>query len=130
MKTTAIFAAAILILCIAMPALAGQEAVEENLMTGLSSENTGLQRSSALMLGQIHSTTAVIKLLTVLHSNENEDVRIAAAWALCQINDARGIFAVKQAVRFDDSKKVQAVCAWFYNLYIEPGSFKFVPREG
>jgi hypothetical protein len=126
MKTTTMVLTAVLILVVAIPAMAGQtDVIVENLLTGLSTDNAGLQRSSALMLGQQQSAEAVIPLMAILHNNENEDVRIAAAWALCQIGDARGTFAVKRAVTYDDSKKVRATCAWYYELYIQQGTFEF-----
>jgi hypothetical protein len=126
MKTTTMVLTAAIMLATAIPAMAGQtDVIVENLLTGLSTDNAGLQRSSAFKLGELRSDAAVIPLMALLHNNENEDVRIAAAWALCQIGDARGTFAVKQAVTFDDSKKVRATCAWYYETYVHPGTFKF-----
>jgi hypothetical protein len=104
--------------------------VEKNLLIGLSTENLGLQRSCALMLGQIQADNAVIPLMAALKSNDNEGVRIAAAWALCQLGDARGEYAVKMATKFDNSYKVQAACAWYYETYVQPGTFTFTQPKG
>ncbi len=130
--------AVIVLACIAMPALAGEfalpsyanrELVEANLFVGLASDNPGLQRGSALMLGKIESESGVIPLMAILHENAREDSRVAAAWALCKIGDARGVYAVKRAVQFDPSEKVRAVCAWYYDTYVKQGTFKFQEIE-
>jgi hypothetical protein len=113
-----------------LPANVNKAIVEKNLLIGLSSENQGLQRSCALMLGQIQADHAVIPLMSALKSSTSENVRIAAAWSLCQLGDARGSYAVKMATKFDDSNKVQAACAWYYETYIQSGTFTFTqPRQ-
>jgi hypothetical protein len=100
-----------------------------NLLVGVGDEinNSGLRRSTIYMLGQFEAQEAVIPLLRVLHSCPDEKCRLAAAWALCKIGDARGEYAVKQAVRFDESSKVKLHCAWYYNLYVSDGTFAFYP---
>jgi len=100
-----------------------------NLLVGVGDEinNSGLRRSAIYMLGQFEAQEAVIPLLRVLHSCPDEKCRLAAAWALCKIGDARGEYAVKQAVRFDESSKVKLHCAWYYNLYVSDGTFAFYP---
>jgi hypothetical protein len=103
--------------------------IEQNLFNGLEYNNMGLQRSCALMLGKIHSENAVIPLMKVLHNSSDEDLRIAAAWALCKIGDPRGVYAVKMAVKFDDCLKVQAVCAWYYENLVKQGTFTFTQPE-
>jgi hypothetical protein len=108
-----------------LPPNANKALIEENLLIGLTTENTGLQRGSALMLGKIQSDRGVIPLMEALHNNSDENVRIAAAWALCKIGDARGAYTVKRSATFDDSKRVQAACAWYYENYIQEGSFTF-----
>jgi hypothetical protein len=112
-----------------LPAGLNKSLVEDNLLKGLSTENTGLQRSCALLLGRIKSDRGVIQLMDALHSNTNPSVRIAAAWALCRIGDSRGVYAVKMAVRFDESPKVQSTCAWYYENFVEQGSFMFLQPD-
>jgi HEAT repeat protein len=101
----------------------------KNLLVGVGDDNAncGLRRSAIYMLGELESSQAVIPLMKVLHSCPDEKSRLAAAWALCKIGDARGQYAVKQAVRFDESSKVQMHCAWYYNLYVNEGTFAFYP---
>lgn len=108
-----------------LPPNADKKLIEDNLFIGLASNNTGLQRSCALMLGRIKSDRAVIPLMETLHTNPEENVRIAAAWALCKIGDARGVYAVKMAVKYDDCAKVQTTCAWYYENYVKQGTFIF-----
>jgi FOG: HEAT repeat len=108
-----------------LPPTANKPLIENNLFIGLASDNPGLQRSSALMLGTIQSGRALTPLMIALWDNPNENVRIAAAWALCQIGDINGINAVYRAVKNDPSLKVMLTCAWFYNAYIQKGTFIF-----
>jgi hypothetical protein len=81
------------------------------------------------LLGKIKSDKAVIPLMTAFHNNPNENVRIAAAWALCKIGDARGVYAVKMAVKYDECPKVQATCAWYYENFVQQGTFSFTQPE-
>jgi HEAT repeat protein len=85
--------------------------IEINLINGLQSGNSGLMVSSALFLGDIGSNASVIPLMTLLKNEKNEKVRVAAALALIKIGDGRGIFAVSQAAKFDDSEYVRRMCA-------------------
>jgi HEAT repeat protein len=101
-------------------------AAVENLLIGLGSDNTGLKSGCAFMLGELKATEAVVPLMAVLKSDACEECRTVAALALCRIGDERGSYAVKRAVRFDESSHVQQKCAWFYEQYVTPGSFGFV----
>jgi hypothetical protein len=94
---------------------ASRKAAITNLMIGLESDNFGLRMSSAFMLGEIKANEAVIPLMKMLRKEKNEDARIVAALALFKINDSRGVFAVKQAIRFDESKRVKKMCSNYYN---------------
>jgi HEAT repeat protein len=99
----------------------------QNLLNGVSSTNDGLRRSAIYQLGELQAEDAVIPLMRVLRSCTDERCRVAAAWALCKIGDERGVYAVKQAVRFDDNQKVKLHAAWYYNLYVSDGTFAFIP---
>ncbi len=102
--------------------------IEENLLIGLNSDNLGLRESAACMLGEFGSSKAVAPLMAMLH-NGPESSRIVAALALTQIGDPIGTYAVRQAVKFDDSPRVQQLCAWYYAQYVEPGSFEFIALQ-
>jgi HEAT repeat protein len=86
---------------------------------GVNSDNFGLRTGSAFMLGELKCEKGVIPLMRMLKSEEREDARIVAALALLKIGEPRGIFAIKQAIRFDDSQRVRRLCANFYHSYIE-----------
>jgi len=101
-------------------------AAVENLLVGLQSDNLGLKTGCAYMLGELKATRAIVPLMAILRSDERECCRTVAALALCRIGEARGVFAVKRAVTFDDSEGVRQKCAWFYEQYVAPGSFGFV----
>lgn len=89
----------------------------ESLLIGLNSDNIGLQSSSAYMIGELQLSQGIIPLLRILHNEENEELRIAAALALYKIGSPIAIKAVKQAIRFDESERVSKLCATFYNEY-------------
>ena len=92
-----------------------KKAAVTNLLIGLNSDNYGLRTSSAFMLGEIKAEEAVIPLMKMLRSEKHEDARIVAALALYKINNPRGVFAVKQAIRFDNSERVRKMCSNYYN---------------
>jgi HEAT repeat protein len=91
----------------------------ESLIVGINSDNFGLRTSAAFMLGELKCEKGVIPLMRMLKSEDREDARIVAALALLKIGNSKGIFAIKQAVRFDDSERVRRQCANFYNAYME-----------
>lgn len=120
----------ILILCVACTFAATQtnaagDKVEikncaiESLIMGVNSDNFGLRTSSAYMLGELKCEKGVIPLMRMLKSEDREDARIVAALALLKIGNAKGIFAIKQAIKFDDSERVRRLCANFYHSYSE-----------
>jgi len=89
--------------------------IEDNLLVGLNTDNEGLKISCVYFLGEIKSEKAVIPLMRILKSSEIEEERIAAAVALTKINTGKGMYAVKQNIKFDDSERVQRMCKIFYN---------------
>jgi hypothetical protein len=108
-----------------LPANANQELIEDNLLIGLNSDNDGLRYSCALMLGDIKSSRSVIPLMKVLKQCDNLKLKTVAAWALCNIGDARGTYAVKREVELNDCFKTKLVCAWYYEHMVKQGSFIF-----
>ena len=79
----------------------------------------GLKVSSAYYLGEIESQKAVIPLMGILKSDKNPEARIMAALALFKIGNEKGMFAVQQAVKFDDNEQVKKMCEIFYNMYVQ-----------
>jgi hypothetical protein len=125
------FAVAALLALVLFPALssaqnpnpplsaARQEMIEKNLVAGL-------QHPSCLVRGDyvrlvidlkrayptLDFDYAIIPLMGLLKSDENECVRIFAALALYQFEDSdRGRFAVSQAIRHDDSDRLRRHCS-------------------
>lgn len=104
-------------------------AATPNLLIAIQSDNAGLRESAAYLLGEFKCPEAVIPLMGMLHQEEQASTRAVAALALCWIGDARGLYAVKQAVRFDDDESVRLRCAWYYNEYVQGNTFAFAPIE-
>jgi hypothetical protein len=143
MKTSVVVLAALALMLFAGSVVAAENSAKsltsdqyggavQNLLIGLKSDNQGLRESSAYMLGELGSTKAVIPLMAMLRDDASESSRIVAALALTRIGDARGVYAVKRAASFDESREVQKKCAFFVNAYAQPGAFEFAkfPSEG
>ncbi|MBT8387392.1 MAG: hypothetical protein KJO12_08255 [Ignavibacteria bacterium] len=96
-----------------------KDCVKKSLLLGVESENLGLQSCAAYMLGEFCCDEAVVPLLKILHNSPYEEMRIMAALSLYKIGDSRGIFAIKQAIKFDDSKRVRKLCDKFYRAYLQ-----------
>ena len=99
------------------------ELIEDNLLEGLNSNNLGLRISTAYYLGEYRTERAVIPLIKMLHSEKEESARIQAALSLIKIGDPKGVFMVKQAAKFDESRRVRNLCSKFYNAYTEKKVF-------
>lgn len=95
-----------------------KEACIKTLFEGINSENEGLRAGCAYMLGELCCDKAVISLLKILHNSTKEEMRILAALSLYKIGDSRGIFAIKQAIKFDESERVSRLCEGFYKSYL------------
>ena len=98
---------------------------ELNYIHGVESDNAGLRLSSTLFLGEMKSDEAVIPLMRVLKSCDDEACRIAAALSLTKIGDSRGIFAVKKAAIYDESPRVRDLCWKFYMTTVKEGAVRF-----
>ena len=96
-----------------------KESCINTLLEGLNTENRGLQAGCAYMLGELCCDRSVITLLDILHSNPSEELRILAALSLYKIGDSRGIYAIKQAIKFDESERVSRLCEKFYSAYMK-----------
>ncbi len=103
-----------------------KSAIANNLVKAINSENTGLHTSGAIVLADLinesymdrgDASKAMIPLLRLLKNGETEKERIAAAVALYQLGNPIGIFQLGGVARFDDNKKVAAVCKNLYYTY-------------
>ena len=109
-----------------LPANADKALIEKNLLIGLNSTNDGLRYDCALMLGTLKSAQAVIPLMALLKNSDDVKLKTAAAWALCNIGDARGTFAVKREAQFNACCTTKLRCAWYYENMVKPGTFMFL----
>lgn len=109
-----------------LPPDADKELIVQNLLVGLTTDNAGLQRSCALMLGQIYADEASIQLMFAMRNDDNPEVRVAAAWALCRIGGKVGTYLVKHKIRFEENEWVKAHEAFYYDTYVQKGVFRVV----
>jgi len=91
----------------------------KSLLQGLQSDNLGLQAGCTYMLGELCCGKSVIVLMDILHNNPSEELRILAALSLYKIRDSRGMFAIKQEMKFDESERVRRMCEKFYSAYLQ-----------
>ncbi len=139
-KMCGVAVVAALLLVVASPALAGdddilslmtnRDAAVEKFLEQLNCGEAKAMQNAAFALGEARCTEAVVPLMKMLHDG-SEQCRIVAALALCRMGEPRGTFAVKQAARLDSSEKVRTLAAWYYEQYVQPGSFAFkaIPQE-
>lgn len=52
----------------------------------------------------------VIPLMRILRNHPDANFRILAAMALAELGQDTGLYAIKEAARFDDSKTVRHIC--------------------
>jgi len=102
--------------------ISAKEACIKTLLEGINSDNRGLQAGCTYMLGELCCDRSVITLLDVLHNNPSEELRILAALSLYKIGDSRGLYAIKQAIKFDESDRVSRLCKKFYSAYMKEDS--------
>ncbi|MDX1701009.1 MAG: HEAT repeat domain-containing protein [Melioribacteraceae bacterium] len=93
------------------------EDIELNLLEGVNSDNLGLRVSAAYFLGERKSQKSVIPLMKILREDKSPEARIMAALSLFKIGDDRGLFAVKQAIKFDDNEQVKKMCEILTQMY-------------
>jgi len=102
------------------------EACFKTLQQGLSSDNIGLQAGCTYMVGELSCQRSVVCLLKILHSCPSEELRILAALSLYKIGDSRGIYAIKQAIKYDENARVQRMCEIFYKAYVQGNADKTI----
>jgi HEAT repeat protein len=102
-----------------LPNSSKMEACFETLQLGLKSENLGVQAGCAYMAGEVSCRRSVVCLMKLLHNSSSEELRILAALSLYKLRDSRGIYAIKQAIRFDESERVSRICENFYRAYLK-----------
>jgi HEAT repeat protein len=70
------------------------------------------------LLGELKVSEAVIPLMKILKDDMNEQARISAALALYKIGTPLSIYAVKRAIKFDESTRVSKLANYFYRNYL------------
>ena len=92
--------------------------IEENLIRGIKSDNTGLQTSCAYFLGEMKSGKALIPLLKLAKHGATEESRIIAALSLYKIHSKIGMCQLKGLAKSDESELVRKVFDRIYKKYM------------
>lgn len=91
--------------------------IEENLICGLRSDNSGLQTSCAYFLGEMKSNKAMIPLLKLVKHGATEESRIIAALSLYKIHSKIGMRQLQGLAKSDESELVRNVFDRIYKKY-------------
>ncbi len=100
--------------------------IEENMLIGIKSDNTGLQTSCAYFLGEMKSDRAMIPLLRLVKNGGTEAARIIAALSLYKIESKIGMYRLKYLAESDESELARQVFDRIYRIYV---SDKYSFRE-
>lgn len=92
--------------------------IEENLLRGIKSDNTGLQTSCAYFLGEMKSGKALIPLLKLVKHGATEESRIIAALSLYKIHSKIGMNQLRGLAKSDNSELVRKVFDRIYKKYM------------
>lgn len=92
--------------------------IEDNLLTGIKSKNSGLQTSCAYFLGEMKSSKAMIPLLRLARNGATEEARILAGLSLYKINSNIGLYQLKGLSERDESELVRKVFDRIYKKYV------------
>lgn len=98
------------------------EQAVQNLISGISSENEGLRRSSIYFAGYYKLDTTIDALTQQLKVEENPSTRILIALSLFQIGDENAMQYVKELSLRDSDAKVQRLAKAIFQVYIEEGT--------
>ena len=99
-----------------------RDAIVDNLIAGINSENQGIRTSAAYILGDLvdqnyltsdDASKGVIPLMSLIRKGGDED-KIVAALSLYKIGDGQGIYFLRGVAKFDDSSRVRNISK---NLY-------------
>jgi hypothetical protein len=91
---------------------------EDNLLTGIKSDNIGLQTSCAYFLGEMKSGKSLIPLLKLARYGETEESRIIAGLSLYKIESDIGMYLLKSLRKSDGSEKVRRTFDRIYKKYV------------
>jgi len=92
--------------------------IEDNLLTGIQSKNSGLQKSCAYFLGEMKSSKAMIPLLRLARTGTTEEARIIAGLSLYKIHSKIGLYQLKGLSERDESELVRKVFDRIYKKYV------------
>lgn len=90
------------------------DAMDAQLSQGVYNEVSDLKVGYALDLANENTEENVTKLITLLNNDDNENVRIAAAFSLLKIGNYRGVDAVVNTANTDNNSRVRNVCATLF----------------
>ncbi|MFZ0453821.1 MAG: hypothetical protein WCE54_07480 [Ignavibacteriaceae bacterium] len=91
--------------------------IEENLIRGVKSDNSGLQTSCAYFLGEMKSSKAMIPLLKLVKHGATDESRIIAALSLYKIHSKIGMCQLKGLAKTEKSELVRKVFDRIYKKY-------------
>ena len=90
----------------------------QNLLTGIKSDNEGVQRSSIYFAGKYKIAESESALIEQLSKEENPSTRILIALVLFEMGSIEGLDAVKELALNDVDPKVRRMSTHIYNEHL------------
>ena len=90
----------------------------ENLRTALLSDNEGLRKSGVYFSGLYKVEELAGELIKILDSDNKENIRIAAAYSLYQMNIDESINVIRKASTENTNSRVRRICNALYSHFV------------
>ncbi|MBI9070355.1 MAG: HEAT repeat domain-containing protein [Melioribacteraceae bacterium] len=87
-----------------------------NLLFCIQHENDGVRSSGVHYVGKYKVEEAIPLLCKILKEDKNLRIRKLAAYSLFRMNDSKGLFAIEEALRFNDNKEVRLFCSTIFEI--------------
>jgi hypothetical protein len=132
MKNLMLYFVAFWVLGVIPPLVSGQDTQDQdkervekilqlavrNLKLTLKGDNDNLKESAMEVVKELKQaypqarlSGTIIPLMQILRTHADNGMRILAALTLMELGDERGLYAIKEASRFDSSSFVRHICA-------------------
>jgi hypothetical protein len=90
----------------------------QNLKSALSSENCGIKRSAIYLIGKYKIAEGEIILEKMLRTEKDPCSRILITLVLLELNEPKGLIALKELAKANLNKDVKRLAAYTFNEYL------------
>lgn len=90
----------------------------KNLEAGIKSDNLGVRRDAIYYAGKYQLSDVLFALMEQLREEKDPETKVLLALSLRKLNDARGLYLVKELSVSDKNDRVRRMCTAIYNDYL------------